>query len=548
MKDTLQKTVPGGYGKQDIYRIEIFSDNHPRKFFVRGMVKVADLLSNINDSVKVSAMNIKNPNQTLIVYSNPKTGEYEFQLPQGNYQITYEAYGGEKTVKNLDLPLLNPSDSFVLPGTIMPKTDFVADLTVESNKTISVSKGDTVLFPLKVEPESILTIEHWVGDSLLSVEKFATGIDSIFKYKTVPVQGDNKIVFKLTDRFNNFTSADVFISREKEITTPPLIQPEYSRVIAKKQIAALTAMLKSRANEKLRTIVAETDIERQQFGKIDDLISYMKEEAAKKSISPEELDKLALRMAVMDNILTQAAVDLMAKNTDGDLQKILAGLDVYQSNLKTWTDLQEYILSKTGGKISPEELNKIAAAVLKDVDPSIPILREKILAYSQNSETGSIIREAVATVDLSNIKLKEKWLESFCNESLKRGLTHNQLSEMLVLISSLPDTKVEQFLSDLINQSEEPLVSALKSIDLKKEKIKTPKDLILFLLSNKDKFSPEAVSRSIANLISTKNLSAETIKSNLTTGKEGRYWILWIMVAAGLFFFFILFRERKKKE
>ena len=35
----------------------------------------------------------------MIVYSNPKTGEYEFQLPQGDYEITYEGYGGEKDNK-----------------------------------------------------------------------------------------------------------------------------------------------------------------------------------------------------------------------------------------------------------------------------------------------------------------------------------------------------------------------------------------------------------------------------------------------------------------
>src|SRR5664279_5813586 len=74
------------------------------------MVKVADLINNMNDSVKISAMNIKNPDQTIIVYSNPQTGQYEFQLPQGDYQITYEGDGGQTVVKNLDLPLLNPSD------------------------------------------------------------------------------------------------------------------------------------------------------------------------------------------------------------------------------------------------------------------------------------------------------------------------------------------------------------------------------------------------------------------------------------------------------
>jgi len=545
----IAKDNPGGFGKQDIYRIEIFSNDHPRKFFVRGMVKVADLISNINDSVKISTMNIKNPNQTLIVYSNPKTGEYEFQLPQGNYQITYEGEGGKKIVRDLDLPLTNPSDSFVLPGTILPRTDFIADLNVESNKTISVSKGDPILFPLKVEPKSLLTVEHWVGNSLVSVEQFSIS-DSTFNYKMVPSKGDNKVVFKLTDRFNNTTTTDVFITREKNIIKQPLIRPEYSRVIAKNQIAALTAMLKSRADDKLKKVIEGADTEKQQFGKVDDLISYLKEEAAKKSISPEEVDKLALRVAVMDNILTQAAVDLMTKYTDGNLKDILANLDIYQSNLKTWTDLQEYILSKTGGRISPEDLNKIAADILTEIDPSISVLRKKILTFSEKYYYGPIIRFSVNKVDQSNIKKGGRWLQSVYNESIKQGLTDDHLSYMLAIISSLPDTKVEQFLRDLIEYAEESVLSSLKSLDLKKEKIKSPKDLVMFIISNKDKklYPEEAVFQSISSLIASKDIPADTIASRLTTGKESRLWILWILLGTGLFFFFFIFRKRKKNN
>jgi len=543
----IAKEIPGGFGKQDIYRVEIFSNDHPRKFFVRGMVKVADLISNINDSVKISAMNITDPNQTIVVYSDPKTGEYEFQLPQGNYQITYEGDGGGKVVKNLDLPLTMPSDSFVLPGTILPKTDFVADLNIESNKSISVVKGDTILFPMKVEPKSFLTVEHWLGDSLVSVENFFIS-DSVFVYKTVPLTGDNRLVFKLSDKFNNTTSTDVFITRKKDITEQPLIRPEYSRIIAKKQVAALTAMLKSRANSKLLGVINDADINKHQFGKIDDLIAFLKEEAAKKSISPEELDKLALLVAAMDNILTQAAVDLMAKHSDGNLKKILTDLDIYESNLKTWTDLQQYISKMTGGQITPEELNIIAAAILKDIDPSIAILRDKILAYSENSDAGVIIRQSVATVDLINIKIKDKWLQAFYKESIKQGLSHNQIAELFAMIGSLPNTNVEQFLKDLIEQSEEPLSSALKAIDLKKEKIKTPKDLILYLLANKDKFPEEAVSKSLANLIAAKDIPISAIKLNITSGKESKSWILWILLGSGLLMLFIIIWKRNRNN
>lgn len=543
------KEQTGGFGQQDIYRIEIFSDDHPRKFFVRGMVKVADLISNLEDSVKISAMNIKNPNQTLIVYSNPKTGEYEFQLPQGNYQITYEGDGGERVVRNLDLPVTNPTDSFVLPGTILPKTDFTADLNVESNKTISVTKGDTILFPLKVERNSILTIEHWVGDSLISSEQFLVA-DTIFNYKMVPGPGDNRLTFTLKDRFNNTTTTDVFITREKDVIQQPLIRPEYNRVIAKKQVSALASMLNSRSDSKLKGIIKDADIEDQQFGKVDDLFSYLKEEAAKKSISPEEIDKLALKVAVMDNVLTQAAVDLMAKYTTGNLQEILSGLDIEKANLKTWTDLQEYIMMKTNGEITPEELNKIAADILANVDPTISVINSKILAYSENSEDGTIIRQSLATVDLSNIKIKEKWLKAFYNESIKQGLTHSQMSEILVAISSMPDTKVEQFLLDLIGQAEEPLLSALKALDLKKEKIKSPAELLLFLLNNSDKvkYPEDLIYKAIANLITEKDIPAETIKNRLIPESKNMLWLLWILIGAGLGFLFFIIWKRRKKE
>jgi hypothetical protein len=543
------KESPGGFGKQDIYRIEIFSKDHPRKFSLRGMVKVADLMSNINDSVKISAMNIKDPNQTVIVYSNPKTGEYQFELPQGDYKINYEGNGAEKVVRDLNLPLTSAVDSFVLPGTVLPKTDFVADLTVDSNKDISVNKGGFIVFPIKAEPNSVLTVERWAGDSLVSSEQFFVK-DSVFNYKMVPSDGDTRVVFKLTDKFNNTASTEVFITHQKEITAQHLIRPEYSRVIAQKQIAALILMLRNRADDNMKKVIDESDIERQKFGKPDDLINYLKSEAAKKNISSEEVDMLALKVAVMDNVLTQAAVDLMAKYTDGELKQILSELDIYKANLKTWTDLQEYINLKTNGRITPQDLNKIAASILSEADPSIAVIRNKMLEYSNNSSEGTIIREAVTAVDTKHIKLRGKWIQDFANESLKLGLTHNQLADMLIAIGLMPGTDTEQFLQKLIANSEEPLLSSLKSIDLKKENIKTPRDLLVYLITNKDKlkYPEELVYKAIADIIISKDLTSD-LNKNLQTGHKNMSWLIWILLAGGLvFIFFIFWKKNKEKE
>jgi hypothetical protein len=403
---------------------------------------------------------------------------------------------------------------------------------------------------MKVEPNSMLTVEHWVDDSLVSVEEILLS-DSTLNYKMAPGVGNNKLVFKLTDKFNNTTTTDVFISREKQITSQPVIRPEYSRIIAAKQIDALFGMLKNRSNNPTSKTITGADISKQQFGKADDLISYLRDEAASKNISPEDVDKLALRVAVMDNVLTQAAVDLLAKYADGDLKQLLSDLDIYESDLKTWNDLQQYILTKSGNQISPEELDKFAFNVLSDTDPAIAILREKILAFSENSESGEIIRQSVAAVDLKNIKLAEIWLQEFIKEAINLGLTRSQMAEMLAIISSLPDTGVGQYLKDLVAGADEPLSSSLKSLDLVKEKINSPKDLIYFLLSDEeiDKFGEEAVSNALANIIASKDISADSIRSYSESAGKVKLWYLWIILGTGLFLLFIiLWRRDKKKE
>lgn len=540
---------PGGFGKEDIYRIEIYNDDHPRKFIVKGLAKVADLTVSSMDSVKVIARNISDPNKTYTTYTNPKSGEYKFELPHGVYQFTYQGDGGNEVVKEIDLPINSASDSFVLPGTVLPRIDYVAELSVGSSKNISVANGDTLSFPLKVEPGSTLTVEHWVGDSLISTENFLMN-DSVFVYKMVPLEGNNRLVFTLKDKFNNITSTDVFITRNKDVTQQPVVRPEYSRVISNKQLEAISGMFKERSEGELSKVIAGVKLSQHKFGNVDDYISYLKAEAAKNSISPEEVDKLALKVAVMDNILTQAAVDIMAKYTTGELHTLLDELNIYEAGLKTWTDLQNYISEKTGGRISPEDLNRIAADILADRDPAIAVMREKILVYSTTSEQGEIIRDAVAAVDLKNLKLKEQWLKEFRNEAIRRGLTINQFAELMLAISTLPGTDVELFLKDLIENADDPLKSYLKSIDLRKEKIRTPKDLLLFLLSDKNRgeYSEDQLFKAIANLIDSKDIPDETISGHkVSTDEKGKLYLLWIFIGATLLFF-IYYRSRKKNK
>jgi tetratricopeptide (TPR) repeat protein len=537
-----------GYGKEDIYKIEIFSDDHPRKFIISGISSVADLNRVYSDSVKISILNTRKSVHPMIVYTNPATQEYKFDLPQGDYKLNYEGYGGEKVTRDLNLPLNSPTDNFVLPETVLPRTDHTADIHVEGSNNISVTKADSILLTLKVEPQSMLAIENWSGNSIVTSEKHpVTSPD--FNYRIAPRPGDNRVVFKLTDRFSNIATADVFIKREKELITEPVAHPEYTKIFSNKQIAAYLAMLENRADENQLKLITGSGAETQEFRKPDDLLSYLKTKASNANLKPETFDKLALRVAVMDNILTQAAVDLLANYSEGEVKNIITGLDIYKADLKTWSELQKYVSERSSGKITPQNLDNLAAFILTEVDPSIAIIRDKILAFSETDKNGAHLRESVAVTDKADARVRGNWLKLFCEESSRHGFTTEQLSQMFVIISTLPETKTDQFLNDLIVNSEEPLISSLKSMDLKKADIKSPDELVLLLITSSDKikYPEETVFKSIANLIVSKNIPAETIKAHVPPQPGNMLWILLIIIGAGIIFFFIIFRRRRNK-
>jgi hypothetical protein len=540
---------PDGYGKQDIYLIEIISDDNPRKFIITGTASVADLLNSYEDSIRISVLNVKKPGQALVAYTDPKTREYDFNLPQGEYQLDFEGYGGEKVTKDLNLPLSYTADTFRFPATVLPRTDHAADLFLESSRNMTVRNGDSVLIPLVLERKSNLAIEKWAGNTMVSTENHLI-TSPVFNYKIVPQPGENKVVFRLTDRFNNSATDQVNITREKALPSKPVARPEYDRIIAEKQTAAYIALLKNRADDKTSTLITQSGVEKKVFRNADGILYFLKTKAGERNISPEDVDKLALKVASTDNVLTQSAVDLLAKYSDGELKNILAGLDIYKAKLKSWTDLLNYISEKSSGRITQKDLDKLVTDVLTEVDPGIAVIREKILTYSQSREKGSLITESVTVTDNANPKLRGLWLKTLYDESIKHGFTPGQISEMFTAVTTLPGTKAGQLLTDLSGSSEEPLTSSLHSTDLRKEKIKSPEDLMLFLITAGDraKYPEESVFKSVANLIISKNVPADSIKSYMPSGKKGSLWILWVVVGAAVIFFLIFFGGRRKKE
>jgi tetratricopeptide (TPR) repeat protein len=540
---------PEGAGKQDIYQVEIFSQDQQRKFIVTGLSSVAGLLGTYSDSVRITVMKAGKPGETTTYYTNPRTHEYDIPLAFGDYNLTYEGSGGEKVSRDISLPLEYEEDSFRVPATELPRTDFRADLTVEGKRNITVSKGDSLSFNLNVEPLSSLTIENWLGNSMISFQKHQITAP-YFTYKMAPEKGNNKVIFKLTDRFDNSATEEVSVRRISEEVVQKVVRPEYTGVIVNKQRDAYIALLKNRSDDQMLKLITESRLEKQQISKLDEINASLRQAAGKKDMDPALVDLLALRVAVNDNVLTQAAVNVLAANSDGEMKNILSGLDIYAADIKTWTDLQRYISDRSGNRMTADDLGVLAAVTLGGTDPGIAVMKEKILTFSDYSKDGNILKAAVAAADKADLKKRGKWMEKLCSESMQQGLTPQKLSVMLAVISSMPDTQAEKYLNDLAGKSEEPLFSALRALDLKKENIKAPENLLNLLVTTTDRvrFPGEAVWKSVSNLIVAANIPADTIKERLTARHGNFSWILWPAIGIILILIFIFWSGKRRKE
>lgn len=139
----LARETSGSSGREDIYRIEMFSDQHPRKFLVHGVVRIGDLNSNTDDSVRVRVKSGKG--QTNDVYSDRGTGEYKFDLTNGNYEFTYEGTGGEIITRDVTIPINNASDTFLISAITLPKKDILANLSPRTDSISNIASTEVIL-------------------------------------------------------------------------------------------------------------------------------------------------------------------------------------------------------------------------------------------------------------------------------------------------------------------------------------------------------------------------------------------------------------------
>lgn len=300
-----------GYGNMDVFRLEIFSNEHPRKFRVSGVVNLSQTPVGFKEQIQVYVTDSEN-NDTVNSLKVSDSGVYNFVVPSGEYDLNFVSDGFEPASEHLSLPMGSEDTIINVPTTTLNLIDISANLQL-MDSVINV-KSDTIEIDLEVEPGSILIVEVFEDSTLISTEEFYM-TDSLYTYKYVSEPGEKTIKFTLTDKFGNTTSNELTLSipvpvyfaidefaeetEDEVIEEDPVV--DSTLIVRSAEVKAFKEALSEHAEGNLKKTLENLDTEKEEIYSTYELIAFLIENAAFLGYTEEELAVLLARIAANGN-------------------------------------------------------------------------------------------------------------------------------------------------------------------------------------------------------------------------------------------------------
>ncbi len=199
---------PGGQGRFDIYRYEIYSADFPREFPITGLLKY---MGEAADSSLVTISVVNTLSGDTVATLNPNNaGDFHFSVPAGRYNMIVNSDRFNQHMQQLNVASNTPHEGMTIPGEILlqprqqPMTPEEADKLLTIRDTlITIDKTREVKVRFNAAPDTKAFVEVY-HDSLLA------GTDTLEvnrkrqSYEFVPAPGHNTVVITVEDEDGKF--------------------------------------------------------------------------------------------------------------------------------------------------------------------------------------------------------------------------------------------------------------------------------------------------------------------------------------------------------
>lgn len=477
------------YGMMDLYKMEVFTELHPRKFILKGVSRIEGEIKPDYSGITATLINSKT-GQVIDQSRFSPDGTYTLNALSGELELQIKGKDIQDKTEKLSIALNNPSNivshssllTAASSGDTIPPQEPAAPAELAKGPEISipvtsylVTTNASIPIKLDLERNTTLKVETWLNDELKKTEGF-TIKRRRFVYMLTPEPGTNLLRFTLTDAAGNSTTREVTVIYIPTAEASKLQMPVQKSVLSDtNRYAGLARM----AEGNLRLFLESIDLRDKQFKSVADLYEFLLKNAAEQGYTAEEVERLMARfLAQKDlNMFYQELVDLSADS----LKKTLQNFDPAANDIFSSESMLEYLYNQAPtANYDLRELRETLyriAAISRDPKALIELLEsfstgELSVFMNQMKQNAKDYASTRAVADYIFKGAEEmKFPVNELEEALKRAsmdLDMHFLSQGLLYIST------------------DSLKQTVLNLNLEKEKIRNSVELITYLLNAAD--------------------------------------------------------------
>jgi hypothetical protein len=346
-----------GLGRTDIYRLEIYSGTHPRKFMIKGLVSFPSEAL-ITKPVTVKVIDYSSRDTVTLTYVNLETGAFSFDVPAGQYDLLIEGEDIQTATSSVFIPKdfigkeMEIKTAIMLALAeklkVMPQPKIV-DKIILPDSLFNVTSDDMIDINMTLERNSDLYVSIYHDSQYIDTDSFR--IDRrrfTFSYK--PVAGKNILKLKLVDEDGNLSYKEVVIVYKPKKIIPVIQKAEQpvANDLVLKQLQTkymqtyIDQLVDITDNEALKNTLSSLDPGKENITSLQDLYDYLIKNSETGGYETQAVNNLFTRLSQRTELLN--LIENLKKLATGGLKLALDDLDPEKENLRNPVDLMNYLM------------------------------------------------------------------------------------------------------------------------------------------------------------------------------------------------------------
>jgi len=497
------------YGKTDIYRIELFSEQHPRKFILKGLVSIPADLKNEKDLDLVAKLINKTSHDTLqLITIDPLKARFDTKLIAGNYRLVVQGKGLQQSTEEFTIKSDQPNNEITVSSVlkslskepeqkkkIEPAQPVIGIINFDKS-FFKVTDSNKLSISLNLEKGTNVYVNILSDTTIVKKDKFEVKRKN-FHYEYVPFPGKNVLKFKAIGPGNNISTGEVIVYYEQTADTTTEKSTELSLVKRRENLLYAKNILDFLSESELKSQIEKLDIFNENISSLEELDELLKNKSQLSFYKTSDVDSLFKIYFEIQPKAANLLINSLAYMSSGKLKNDLDSLKTSKPEMSV-DDIINYICNYDTG--NNETTLKLLAITSRLADEG------NVFYYFQSLKklsTGKL-QVLLDTLNLVNnhISSPEELLNYLLVKAPSAGYPATDVFKAFLMIPAFTASPSE-LLSGIIDVSEGKMKDFLKEVNLNEKQTITTSELGILLYN-----------KALAANISARNLINLLIKVN----------------------------------